>query len=130
MLFKTQSSPFVLEPAPEDHRFRQQLDFSRQPFIWQVGRVVEYWTEAMDNNRVTGPGIRMTRRQLLLIVTPEEKTDELFTRSRNRAGAVDDLADRHARSAVETEEAIVRDAPPPPPPQPAEETTVPTSKSP
>jgi len=120
MLFKTQSSPFALEPAPDDHQFRQKLDFSQQTFVWQVGRIVEYWAEAMDNNRVTGPGISMTRRQAILIVTPEEKTDELFERIHGRAGVIDDLAERHARATVEIEEALLRDSPPPPPPTPAE----------
>ncbi|HEY8933090.1 MAG TPA: DUF4175 family protein, partial [Rariglobus sp.] len=120
MLFKTQSSPFPLEPAPDDHQFRQKLDFSQQTFVWQVGRIVEYWAEAVDNNRVTGPGISMTRRQALLIVTPEQKTDELYERSRGRAGAIEDLAERHARSTVEIEEALLRDGPPPSPPSPVE----------
>jgi hypothetical protein len=118
LLLKPQSWPFALEPEPADHQFRQRLDFAQQSFVWQPGRVIEYWAEAVDNNHVTGPGVSTTRRQGFLIVTPEEKTDELFIRSRNRAGQVDDLAERHARTTAETEEAVLRDAPPPPPPAP------------
>jgi hypothetical protein len=115
-LHGTRTSTFPLEPAPADHLFRQKLDFAAHPDVWQPGNIVEYWAEARDNNDVTGPGIAITRRQALFIITPEEKIAELHDLSRNRAGALDDLARRFSRDTSEIEEALLRNAPPPPPP--------------
>lgn len=117
-LLKERQESIPIDPAAADGVFRNRLDFSRQPLVWQVGRRVEYWAEAIDGNNVTGPGVSKTAHQQLIIVNPEEKTAELFARSRGIAAAINTLAERHARVTAETEEALRRDGPPPSLPNP------------
>ena len=55
------------------------------------GSVVEYWLEAEDNNNVTGPGLGISDRQLIKIVSESEKRADLLNRASDYLGSISDV---------------------------------------
>ena len=55
------------------------------------GSVVEYWLEAEDNNNVTGPGLGISDRQLIKVVSEAEKRADLLNRASDYLGSISDV---------------------------------------
>ncbi len=73
----------------------------RRTFPWKIAGVspplalgtrLEYWIEVQDNNNVTGPGRGASERQLLRVVTPDEKRADLLARAGDYLGTIGDVA--------------------------------------
>jgi hypothetical protein len=54
-----------------------------------VGRAVEWWLEARDNNDATGPGVAASERYVFRVVTEAEKRAELMSRLGDYFGQID-----------------------------------------
>ncbi len=72
----------------------------RRRYEWRIaeavteareGSVIEYWLEAEDNNNVTGPGVGVSERQLVKVVSEAEKRADLLNRASDFLGSINDL---------------------------------------
>ena len=66
-------------------------------YVWNLPEMptettLEYWMEAEDNNNVTGPGVGVSERHTIKIVTDQEKKDEIFRRLVDTLNTVSDLS--------------------------------------
>ena len=72
----------------------------RRRYEWRIaetmpevreGSVIEYWLEAEDNNNVTGPGLGVSERQMVKVVSEAEKRADLLNRASDFLGSINDL---------------------------------------
>lgn len=75
-------------------KLRRRYEWRPSEFLADAreGSVVEYWLEARDNNSVTGPGVAVSERQLVKIVSEAEKRADLLNRASDFLGSINDLA--------------------------------------
>ena len=73
----------------------------RRRYEWKVGALkplipegslVEYWIEAQDNNDVTGPGLGVSERYVVKVVSESEKRADLMARVGDSIGSIGEVA--------------------------------------
>ncbi|NJK90702.1 MAG: DUF4175 domain-containing protein [Blastochloris sp.] len=91
--------------AEEQHRIEFPVDGKSGPpreesYSWEIsttkpgvkeGQNLTYWIEAEDNNNVTGPGIGRSKRQQFVVVTVQEKRDEIAERVKKQADELNNI---------------------------------------
>lgn len=74
-------------------KLRRRYEWRPSEFLPEAreGSVIEYWLEARDNNSVTGPGVAISERQLVKVVSEAEKRADLLNRASDFLGSINDL---------------------------------------
>lgn len=74
-------------------KLRRRYEWHLAQFLPAIreGTVIEYWLEAEDNNNVTGPGVTVSERQLVRVVSESEKRADLLNRAGDYLGSINDL---------------------------------------
>ena len=74
-------------------KVRRRYEWNLVQFLPELreGTVIEYWLEAEDNNNVTGPGVTVSERQLVRVVSESEKRTDLLNRAGDFLGSINDL---------------------------------------
>lgn len=79
--------------AARSTKLRRRYEWHPSEFLPEAreGSVIEYWLEARDNNNVTGPGVAISERQLIKIVSEAEKRADLLNRASDFLGSINEL---------------------------------------
>jgi hypothetical protein len=88
-----QSISIPIKPATDGPDYQYVLDVSAQSPAWQEGYTVNYWIEAADNNKATGPGITKTEHKQFGVVSIETKQAEILERLQQNAAEINTLSD-------------------------------------
>ncbi len=76
----------------QEVRRRFEWDLSRREPPMTEGELVEFWVEAEDRNDEDGPGIGISDRYLVRVVTEAEKRADLLARAGDAIGRLGDVA--------------------------------------
>lgn len=85
------------DPGPGKLRVEESYEWDLATLVppVEVGDEVEFWVEANDQNTRTAPGRSAVRS--VLVVTPQEKRDDLLSRVGDHLARVDQTADQQER---------------------------------
>jgi len=85
----------IVLPLPEGggmiNNMSYSWDLTAQKPAWNEGCTVTYWIEATDNNNATGPGVGLSVKKSLAILSEEAKKAELLEMMGARAGEIENI---------------------------------------
>lgn len=98
--------PITIPGPAGGYEFEETLHEPAKLLPWNAGTAITYWIEAADNNDATGPGIGRSSAREWLIVSGEQKKEDLFERLDHAARKIHQISENQKTLRKVTEERI------------------------